>query len=60
MSEIFNYRIEKDGFYFVDPSVDTAVASVAFRLFVEEALKFGNSIEINILRPLHDPKPKNG
>ena len=49
MSEIFNYRIEKDGFYFVDSSVDTAVASVAIRLFVDEALKFGNSVEINIL-----------
>ena len=49
MSEIYNYRIEKDGFYFVDSSVDTIVASLAFRLFVDEALKFGNSIEITKL-----------
>lgn len=47
MSEIYNYRIENDGFYFVDSSVDTNVASGAFRLFVDEALKYSNSIEIN-------------
>lgn len=52
MSEIYNYKIEKDGFYFVDSSVDTAVASVAFRLFVDEALKIGNSIEISSVRTL--------
>lgn len=46
MSEIYNYRIEKDGFYFVDSLVDTTVASVAFRLFVDEALKLSKSIEI--------------
>jgi len=49
MSEIYNYRIEKDGFYFIDSLVDTAVASAAFRLFVDEALKFGNSIEVTKL-----------
>jgi hypothetical protein len=49
MSEIYNYRIENDGFYFVDSSVDTAVAAVAFRLFVDEALTFGSSIEIHAL-----------
>ena len=47
MSEIYNYRIENDGFYFVDSSVDTNVASGAFRLFVDEALKYSKSIEIN-------------
>jgi hypothetical protein len=46
MSEIYNYRIEEDGFYFVDSLVDTKVASVAFRLFMDEALKFGNAVEV--------------
>ena len=49
MSEIYNYRIEKDGFYFVDSSVDTTMASVAFRLFIDEALKIVSSIEIKKL-----------
>ena len=49
MSEIYNYRIEKDGFYFLDTLVDTNVASVAIRLFVDEALKYSNSVEINAL-----------
>ncbi len=47
MSEIYNYRIENDGFYFVDSSVDTNVASGAFRLVVDEALRYSKSIEIN-------------
>ena len=49
MSEIYNYRIEKDGFYFVDSLVDTTLASVAFRLFIDEALKFGTPVEITKL-----------
>jgi hypothetical protein len=46
MSEIYNYRIEKDGFYFIDALVETSVASEAFRLFVDEALKYSKSVEI--------------
>ncbi len=46
MSEIYNYRIEKDGFYFVDWAVDQPVAATAFRLFVDEALRLGKSVEI--------------
>jgi hypothetical protein len=49
MSEIYNYKIEKDGFYFVDRVVDPSVASEAFRLFVDEALKYGKSVEITKL-----------
>ena len=49
MSEIYNYRIEKDGFYFMDSLVDTTVTSVAFRLLVDEALKFGKPVEITKL-----------
>ena len=46
MSEIYNYKIEKGGFYFSDALVDSNVSSVAFRLFVDEALKHSKSIEI--------------
>jgi hypothetical protein len=46
MSEIYNYKIEKDGFYFSDSLVDSNVSSVAFRQFVDEALKHAKSIEI--------------
>lgn len=49
MSEIYNYRIEKDGFYFVDRAVDSREASEAFRLFVDEALRYGKSVEITKL-----------
>lgn len=45
MSEIYNYKIEKDGFYFSDSLVDSSVSSVAFRQFVDEALKHSKSIE---------------
>ena len=46
MSEMYNYKIEKDGFYFSDSLVDSNVSSVAFRQFVDEALKHSVSIEI--------------
>jgi hypothetical protein len=46
MVEIYNYKIEKDGFYFLDQLVDTKVASTAFQLFVDEALENASSIEI--------------
>lgn len=49
MSEIYNYKIEKEGFYFVDRAVDPRVASEAFRLFVDEALRYGKSVEITKL-----------
>jgi hypothetical protein len=46
MSEIYNYRIEQDGFYFVDRLVNDKVASVAFKLFVNEALRHAGSAHI--------------
>lgn len=49
MSEIYNYRVEKDGFYFVDSLVDANVAAVAFRLFVDEALQYSKSVEVREL-----------
>ncbi len=46
MLEIYNYRIDHDGFYFVDQIVDVTVAAVAFKLFVDEALKNAAAVEI--------------
>lgn len=45
-SEIYNYKIEQDGFYFVDRLVNDKVASVAFKLFVDEALSHAGSAHI--------------
>jgi len=49
MAEIYNYSIEPDGFYFVDRLVDPAVATVALRNFLDEALRFSHSVEISEL-----------
>jgi hypothetical protein len=46
MAEIYNYAIEVDGFYFVDHLVDPAVAAVALRSFIDEALRFSHSVEV--------------
>ncbi len=46
MTEIYNYKVEQDGFYFVDHLVDDKVASVAFKQFINEALRHGSSVEI--------------
>ena len=46
MAEIYNYSIEVDGFYFVDHLVDPAVAAVALRSFLDEALRFSNSVVV--------------
>lgn len=46
MVEIFNYSIESDGFYFVDHLVEAAVAAVALRSFLDEALRLSQSVEV--------------
>ncbi|WP_090437500.1 hypothetical protein [Duganella sp. CF458] len=46
MVEIYNYAVESDGFYFVDHLVNREVASVALRLFIDEALTYSASIQI--------------
>lgn len=47
LSEIYNFRIEADGFYFVDRLVDTNTASVALRMFIDAALSSSRSVEIS-------------
>ena len=46
MSEIYNYKVEQDGFYFVDHLLDEKVAAVAFKRFVDEAFRYGRSVAI--------------
>ncbi len=44
----YEYRLEADGFYFLDNG-RSAVASVAFRHLVDEALRHGAPVEIEAL-----------
>ena len=46
MAEIYNYKIEKDGFYFIDHLVNDAVAAVAFKHFVNEAMSLSEHVEL--------------
>ena len=46
LAEIYNYKIEVDGFYFIDHLVDTQTASVALRIFIDTALGSNQSVEI--------------
>jgi hypothetical protein len=46
MAEIYNYRIERDGFYFIDYLVNDPVASHAFRQFINEALSLSEKVEV--------------
>jgi hypothetical protein len=47
IAEIYGYAVEADGFYFIDHLVDRAVAAVALRCLIDEALRFAQSIEID-------------
>ncbi len=47
LTEIYNYKIEADGFYLIDHLVDTKTASVALRIFIDAALVSNQTIEIS-------------
>jgi len=49
MTEIYNYSVEEDGFYFLDNLVDQPVAGYAMKIFVDEALRFSSQISISEL-----------
>lgn len=49
MKEIYNFRVDFDGFYFVDRLVDSKVAALALRLFLDEALSQSGSIVVEKL-----------
>lgn len=46
MTEIYDYAIEADGFYFVDHLADREVAAVALRSLLDEALGLADSVEV--------------
>ena len=46
MTEIYNYKIESDGFYFIDQLVDEAISAVAFKHFVNEALSLSEQVQV--------------
>ncbi|MBD3393070.1 MAG: hypothetical protein GF410_13715 [Chitinivibrionales bacterium] len=46
MEEIYNFRIESWGFYFIDRGVHDEVASYALKMFIDEALRLSDHIEI--------------
>ena len=47
LSEIYNFRVEKDGFYFVDHLVNREVAAVALRVFLDGALSTNESVTVS-------------
>jgi hypothetical protein len=47
LAEIYNYKVESDGFYFVDHLVDTKTASLALRIFIDTALSSSETVEIS-------------
>lgn len=49
LAEIYNYKIESDGFYFIDNLVDSMTASLALRIFIDGALSANDVIEISEL-----------
>jgi hypothetical protein len=49
MTEIYNYSLDDDGFYFRDNLVDEQVAGHAFKLFLDEALAHTNQVEVHKL-----------
>jgi hypothetical protein len=42
MTEIYNYSVKKDGFYFLDNLVDQTVAGLALKLFIDESLSYSD------------------
>jgi hypothetical protein len=49
MTEIYNYSVEADGFYFLDNLVDQRTAGHAMKLFIDEALANTGNIKIKKL-----------
>jgi hypothetical protein len=47
LAEIYNYKVESDGFYFVDHLVDTKTASLALRILIDTALNSSETVEIS-------------
>jgi hypothetical protein len=46
ITELYNYKIEQDGFYFIDHLVDERISAVAFKMFVNEALSLSEQVQL--------------
>ena len=46
MQEIYNYRVEEDGYYLVDHLIDRSVAAVALQIFMDSALSTGKTVTV--------------
>ncbi len=46
MKEIYNYSIEDDSFIIKDRNIDPDIVGSVFKLFIDEALNYTDSIEI--------------
>ena len=46
MKEIYNYSIEDDKFIIKDRNIDPSIVGYVFKLFIDEALNYTDSIEI--------------
>lgn len=49
MTEIYNYSVEEDGFYFIDNLVDQRIAGYAMKLFIDEVLTYSEEVTIREL-----------
>ncbi len=52
--EIYNYSVESYGFYFIDQLVDSRIAAIAFKSFIDEALSHGQPVVIEELTSPRD------
>ena len=48
MVEIYNYRVEDDGYYFIDHLVDRRTAAVGLQVFLDAALTATDRVTINV------------
>ena len=46
MQELYNYRVEEDGYYLVDHLIDRSVAATALQVFLDAALSGGDAVSI--------------
>ena len=48
MVEIYNYRVEDDGYYFIDHLVDRRTAAVGLQVFLDAALPAAGGVTITV------------
>lgn len=46
MKELYNYRVDDDGYYLVDRLIDRSVAATALQVFLDAALSSAESVTI--------------